>query len=719
MKRFIILFTLCLLTLPSPADVLYLNEGEEHVGRLISIADGKIRFQEASGTEAEFKVADVAHVLLSQIREGDEISHVASLTEPMLVQLLASAPQATDFPDSDFITLYRLRDFTFHPDGRVSYMRRRIVKVLKEPGLDEANQSLYYFRDREKLDLNFAHTYNPDGRIYHLTDDALSEETLYPNLPEYDFLNKVKFAMKKVDLGSVVDIKHQVETRDIGPLNPYIIDTVFGEREPVLHHEVVVRMPATMPWVVERDQWPQENSERLTFSDTVENGQRIIRAVFHDREGYIPEQNMMPRYRIFPRLLMTPQHSWDAIARELDKGLAAVAPSDALLNAFIRESGVEKAVGEYEKARVLYDYLLRRIQLVGVSLGDYGRYVPPALDGVLTRKYASAFARVALMHFALKKLGIASAIGFVDAWQDAGLKERIPSLGQAADAVLRVTLDGRTFYLTLDSDYLSFGVMQTAYQGARAGFLIDGRMVFETLPEGLEWNVSDQQVFVKVLEDGSFEVKEIRNFRGIHEPVLRSGRSVKEKQKLQWAQGLVKRVHPKGVLIDYSMTDINDLTAPVCLALTYRIPEAAIKAGEHLLAFKNFWVRYGAGSASLEKRKYPMEYSAWSDAVHNVVFELPEGFRWVPWGRSFNYACGFLSFAGNLMQKGRMVSFSDRLTVQRKELDVKDAYPHYRACLTRMADLSNQWLIIERVPTTPTASSTAPVVPVKDANPSR
>ncbi|HNV71600.1 MAG TPA: DUF3857 domain-containing protein, partial [Candidatus Ozemobacteraceae bacterium] len=230
MKRLAILFALCLLVVPVVADVLYLNEGEEHVGRLLEIAGGKIRFQEPGGAEKAFNASEVTHVLLSQIREGDEISQVASLTEPMLVQLLASAPQATDFPDSDFITLYRLRDFTFHPDGRVSFMRRRIVKVLKEPGLDEANHSLYYFRDREKLDLDFAHTYNPDGRIYHLTDDALSEETLYPNLPEYDFLNKVKFAMKKVDLGSVVDIKHRVETRDVGPLNPYIIDTVFGER---------------------------------------------------------------------------------------------------------------------------------------------------------------------------------------------------------------------------------------------------------------------------------------------------------------------------------------------------------------------------------------------------------------------------------------------------------------------------------------------------------
>ncbi|HNV69809.1 MAG TPA: hypothetical protein PKO06_08940, partial [Candidatus Ozemobacteraceae bacterium] len=483
--------------------------------------------------------------------------------------------------------------------------------------------------------------------------------------------------------------------------------------------EVVVRMPATMPWVLETSQWPEKNSERLTLTDTVENGQRTIRAVFHDREGYIPEQNMLPRYRIFPRLLMSPQHSWETIAQELDKGLASVAPSPELLAAFVQESGAMKVSGDFEKARTLYDYLLRRIQMVGVGLGDYGRYVPPSIDGVLTKKYASAFARVALMHFALKKLGIASAIGFVDAWQDGGLKERIPSLGQAADALLRVSLDGRTLYLTLDSDYLSFGVLHTGYQGARAGFLINGRIVFETLPEGLEWNRADQQVFVKVLADGSFEVKDLRNFRGIHEPGLRGLRSAKEKKKLQWAQGLVKRIHPKAELIDYSLTDVNDLTAPLSLALTYRIPDAAIKAGENLLAFKNLWVRYGAGSASLEKRKYPMEYYAWSDSANNIVFELPDGFRWVPWGRTFNYACGFLSYASNLMQNGRMVSFSDRLTVQRKELDVIDAYPHYRGCLTRMADLSNQWMIIERVAVATPSAASATVNPASGVTPTK
>ena len=149
------------------------------------------------------------------------------------------------------------------------------------------------------------------------------------------------------------------------------------------------------------------------------------------------------------------------------------------------------------------------------------------------------------------------------------------------------------------------------------------------------------------------------------------------------------------MLLKYSFSDLMDLDAPVLFSMSYTIPNAAIRASDKILAFKNFWVFYDSTSASLATRSFPMQYSSTEETSNTVIFRLPDTFNWVPWDKTFAYSCSCIGFKSSLKQIDRTMTYSDLFQVFRKEYDPVETYQHYRRCITKMSEVSNQWIILE------------------------
>ncbi|OIP29723.1 hypothetical protein AUK22_02865 [bacterium CG2_30_54_10] len=679
------------------ADFLYLNEGEEHVGSLNRVDPTTVYFNEVDGKAVSWPASEVSHITISKVRPGDQYSNVASLTDPLLVSILKHLPEASEFPDADYVTLYNNRNFAFQADGSVLYEKREILRIFKEPGLDMANRGRYYQIDREKFELVFAHTYAPDGRIFHLTDDAVSDESIYSSTPEYDKQRKSKFAMKKVDLGSVIDIAIRFKTIPPTALYPYLIDTVFGEREPVLRSEFAVSFPEKANMIVEKLHWNGANLPTAKEEVDPVTKVKTLSWTFREPKGFIPEQNMPSTSRVFPRILVFPASDWKTIGKEFEGALEKAAPLPALLDSFLKEIGIVESDSASTKVRKVHDAILKKIRLLPISCYDMSGVVPISTDVALQKRYGSNLARVCLMYFALKKLGIASQVGFVNYWGADEFIPQVPNMGQASYGLLKIELDGVSVYTALDNDYLPFGHLSVSFQGARAVFLKGGEFVLETLPEGgSEFNITQTSIFARLEEDGSMEVTEIRRPRGPGESGLRTLRATKEQEKQNFAEKMVKRIHPKAVMLGFAFSDLDDLQAPVALTLRYKIPDAAIQASDQLLAFKNLWVHYNSSSASLASRTWPLEYWATEETGNSILIEIPAGFKWVPWSKPYEYKCGCMEYSSSLAQKGSILLFADRFKVNRKFYDPVEGYNHYRNCLLVMSDLAKQWIILEK-----------------------
>ncbi len=591
MKKFALTLILALATiLAVNADVLYLNEGEEIVGHLKAIENGKISFAELNHGERILSESEVAHILISKIRKGDDIDNVASLTDPVAQGILKNLPDPSLFKDADYVTLYRLNDLEYLSDNKIVVKTREIIQILKEPGLEMANQSFYYYTEREKCELEFAHTYSPEGHVFHVTDDAISDESLLSGTPEYARLKKFKMALKKVDIGSIIDYSFSRELSDVDEIHPFSLANTFGEREPVLHEELSVTFPAGMEINKVQMQWPQENPPK--FHEKVQNGKKFWTWIFSDPKGFIPEQNMLPRSRIFPRVVFYQPYDWAKISKKLTEVYNEARPTDALLDDFIARLKLTSEMSSYQKVCKIYEAINRDIRDVGMGIPQMGSFKPVSANVTLQKKYGNTQSNLALFHFALKKLGIVSYPGFCSDKRELVTAKDHSSLALIDSTLLKIIIDGKPFYTDGGSIYQPFSFVPTYLQGTNATFhdADNGKFFNETLPvQTSEWNRFDRTVMVKIKENGTMDVQESLLYRGPYESGIRELKSIKEKEKQNYAERRVKGVHPSAVLQSFGLSDMSDLSGPAVLTLKYSIPEAAQLTSDQIMTFTNFW----------------------------------------------------------------------------------------------------------------------------------
>ncbi|GAB4281868.1 MAG: hypothetical protein Kow0029_27180 [Candidatus Rifleibacteriota bacterium] len=699
MKKLVIFFLFMFMSFLSSVsgDVLYLNEGEEIIGKLVSIGSETVSFEDLKAGVKQFKQNEVAHILISKIRKGDEISKISQITDPATRKILSNLPSPAEFPDSDYITLLRRNEFKYTENGEVILTCRNVVFILKEPGLDQANNSIYYYSDRENCDLLYAHTYSPDGKVFHITDDAISNESLRSATPEYARLKKLKMALKKVDIGSIIDYCYVRKLKDVNELKPYVISYVFGEREPVLLEEFIVNFPETLELAKTHLQWTDDCPVKFTQQN--ENDHRLWKWSFSDKKGFIPEQNMLPGTRIFPRVVVYQSYSWEKTAKMLAEAYKKAEPKSESLDELIRKAGISEGMSAYAKVSSIYETINKEFRDVGMSISQMGSFEPVSTQVTLEKKYGNTQNLLALMHFALRKLGIKSYPGFCSDKRENVTVKDYSSLGFADYAILKVMIDGHEFFTDGGSIYRPFGTLSTGLQGAKACFLDteDMKFSFGELPKTtFEWNRFDRTALVKIKKDGAMEVKETLQFRGPYESGIRELKSIKDQEKRNYAEKRVKRVHPNAVLKGFGFSDMKSLDSPAVLTLSYVIPNAAQKASDEIMTFTNFWINYQSSSASLLKRKYPMQYWSTEENNQTIIFELPDGFNWVPWNRQYKFASGNISFSSNMNQHGNLLIYADRFVARDDEFISDEAYQNYRNCILTMSELANQWIIIER-----------------------
>lgn len=679
------------------ADVLFFNDGEEIVGNLKEISNNKVVFEDVDKVIKTYTEDQISSILISKIRKGDEISKVDELTDPVAIGILQAQPDSSVFKDAQYATLCRLTDVEYINESTVKISTREIVKVLKEQGLDMANQSFYYFIEREKTELDFAHTYSPDKKVYHITDDAISDEALRISTPEYAKIKKMKMALKKVDLGSVIDYSFSRTITDISETSPFSLTFIFGEREPVMHEELSLTFPENMKLARVNSQWDRPTAPK--FYEKTKDGKTNWKWIFADPDGYVAEQSMLPRTRVFPTLTIYTPYNWNETAKMLSEGYSKSRPDNDLLEGFIERCNLSAAKTKYEKACKIYEAINKDIRDVGMGPQNMGSFLPLSSNITLTKKYANLQGILALMHFAFEKAGIESYPGFAGSRRSRVTVKENCNLDLAVNPVLKVVIDNQAFYTNGGSSYLPFGYLVTDLQGADAVFfdMKKGESFLETLPkQTYDWNRDTKNIYVKLLDNGTMQVKQTIMPKGPYEPAYRRIKSLKDKEKHNYAEKWVKGVHTNAILESFGHSDLEDLSAPVVINLSYQIPNAAQMASDKIMTFTNLWTNYSSSSASLEKRKFPMSYWATEDVRKTIIFDLPEGFEWVKWGKQYQHISPEFKFASNLYSSGRQLIYSEEFTATVDELLTDESYQNYRNCLLTMAELGNQWIIIEK-----------------------
>ncbi|MCX5759526.1 MAG: DUF3857 domain-containing protein, partial [Candidatus Hydrogenedentes bacterium] len=312
--------TLCLCGVAAlaSADTLYLRAGEQEEGRLKSMDAGAVVFEGRDGAKA-VKTEDLTRIQLQRARAFDDVDTADKITDPDLRACIAQQPSDKDYPADGDVTLLQRRTFDLTTPGLIKETTRTITKILRQRGENAGSTNVWYFDDTDTPEIDFALTVTPDGRVLHLSDAALKNESVHSRLPDYRRLSRDRFACKEPNPGSILDVQFTVLRKRDTPLEPFYAEEGFRYDSPVLRKEVVVVTAPGQSFCYGLNAACNGNVDYAEQKDG-----SLVRHVWTLKQpmpGIVQEPLMPPRNTYVPVLTLGAEASWDGVARAYRKAL--------------------------------------------------------------------------------------------------------------------------------------------------------------------------------------------------------------------------------------------------------------------------------------------------------------------------------------------------------------------------------------------------------------
>jgi len=666
------------------ADTLYLRAGEQEPGRLLAITGKEVRFEGPNGVKT-WRKADVLRIQLQRARTFDDVQAADQITEPDLRTCLDKQPGAADFPSAGFVTLLRRQVYDLTQPGVVVDTVRAITKVLQQRGEDVATTSVWYFEDTDTPTIDFALTVTADGRVLHLSDDALKNESIYAQFPDYRRLARFRFACKEPRPGSVLDVQYTVIRKLDAPIEPFYGEEVFRDDQPILRQEVVVLVPEAAESRVTSE---LGGPDVIEARRQVDNGVvRLTWVLTQPQLGILPEPLMPPKEEFAPRLVLGESASREDIARAYAAALAALPDLPREL--------AEKAIALDTEGgpQAIHDFIARTVRIAPVPHQAY-RAVPHPAGETSHRGMANELDKNYLYFKMLEAAGIPCAFALVRGRGQGPLADSVPSLQAFNRSAVYLKAEDR--FETAAGDLLPFGALPGGMHNAPA-LVVDaaGGALTTTQQPSPEEELNATQ-FEAVLDvDGNLALNLTYTGTANMGVWMRDLKDADAQRLRNTFQQIAGYVHPAARLVDYTTTDLADLAVTPVITLQCSIPGYAVKAGDDLILFNLPAVDYTAGEVGRPTREHDLFWEHVERETKEGAIRIPAGYEVYSMPESVDFDSPTASYNASLALSEGSIAFGDRY-----ELKVQDAppeaYGEYKACRELRANIPRQRVILTR-----------------------
>lgn len=667
------------------ADTLYLHGGEEAQGLLKEVTNGEIVFEGRDGVKT-WKKAEVIRVQLQQPRQFDEVERIEQGADPELKACFAHQPGADDFGADGAVILLQRHLYDLTAPGTLRETKRTIVKVLQQRGENNGTRAVWYFEDTDTARIDFALTLTPDGRILHLSDAALKDESIYASFPDYRRLSRLRFACKEPRAGSILDVQHTLDRRLVQPMESFYTEELFGESSPVLRKEVIVLIPAaregelaaaiSMPEALE--------ASREVTGDVVKLTWRLVKP----QAGLVEEPLMPPLRAIVPALTLAEKKTWQAVAAEYMTELDKLAPLSAEMK--------EKAVVMARKggARAIYNYVTRDIRNAPVPHPHYVA-TPHAADESIRRGFANELDKNYLICTLLKAANIECALALVRGRYQGAIAEEAPSVRAFNRSA--VYLPAEKLFVNTGSDLIEFGAMAGELYDAPALIMApDTRGLIQTQTAPLDVERDETEFEAALDAEGNLEMTLRHQSSGDTGGWMRALKNMDQEALQNYLRQIAANLHPAAELTGFTAGDYADLSVMPVLEMKVRVPGYAMKAGEDLMLFHVPGVEYSASDVGRPTRLHDLFFEHGVRAVTRGLVRIPKEYKLYNVPEGVSATSDIADYRARLEKDGkRALRFEDEFVLKVPEAP-KGAYGPYKAVREQRANLSRQRVVLMR-----------------------
>jgi hypothetical protein len=640
-------------------DIIYTEKGEEYKCRVIKITLDSIYITTSEG-KVTFPQKEVQSIDLAKKREGYLWKTIKDINDPILLQSLKT--DLSKFADKKYVDIYLRKELKIKKDSSYAYSIRCIRAICSEKGRSDGNINFEYQSKEEDIEINFARTITKEGEIFHLRENAIEDASVYSRIPPYENTHETKIAMREVKPGNFLDFKVTIYGK-ISKEFPFILENTLGSAGPTL--KSIIRVEAPRNFDIAWQNWRTDKPE-LKFSGR--------NKIFEWKIGFLEEvekeENAPPKSYIFPRITAGLKNDWNKVAQDFEKHLEG------------------EYTSEKKDPEDIYKKITSLIRFVDIPSYESNVY-PKDVEEILENKLANSLDKARLLYSAFKSQELPAELVLVRSKTRGELAKNVQSLYQFDGALVKI---GETF-LDPSSELNPYGYVRAEYQGTEGLSVTKNEFVQVPLLKPEEEKTLIYRK-IELNEKGEATTEEKMTFLGEMATSLKTLRYMREEDKKNMIESYLNRSIPGSSIIDLSLMNIDNDAPEVEIDIKYKAKGLALKQGNFLL-FHVPGVKYSAYSVGATERKYPIYWGKLSKEENKIKINIPEDYtvRYLP--KEISLSNPYIEFKNTILKDEKTITYTDYY-IDKEELIPVDYYAEYKDIITQIAELSEEWIILEK-----------------------
>ncbi len=552
----------------------------------------------------------------------------ADALDAELKAAIAAAPNAADWPNSNYARLLDLANVNVRSDGTVVARYRLTYKLFNSRDRDRlAEVNLPYNSSNESIHVVSARTVRKDGSIVAVKPEDIRVTSPYSEFLMYDDALAISFSMPAVEDECIIDYTWEQTTRPMLLPGQFSQFWAFSGFEPVGTSRIVLHVPAGKKF-----NFHAYNDD--TLKPVIVNsldGKNVTYTWERTNIKPVLSEPSMPRVDLVTTWLeISSVSSWQDIATKfwaLEHPQARATPEVKTAVATI----IQGKTTDEEKARAIYDWVATSARYVGLEFG-IAAYKPHAAAEVLAKRYGDCKDKATLLITMLGVAGIKAHPVLLHADERRVIDNGLPNLTAFDHCIALAEVSGKSVWLDATAETSPYGDIPMADRGVRALVVKDGVGEFTTIPMySAEQNGTDVSSTVLVNQDGSAQIEMTITLNGEMSQQIRSAivQRTPDQQK-EMFQKMGQEFSTGAAVVRYTLPPASELrtTGSFKIKMELLAPNFAKRVGRLLI----MPLEVGAGSRRQTNpfvndiRNWPIVEEEPGLTRSDTVIKAPEGY---------------------------------------------------------------------------------------------
>jgi tetratricopeptide (TPR) repeat protein len=615
--------------------------------------------------------------------------------DPKVFDIIKNAPDSENYPQAAGLVLFCDEKIEISPQDTQIFYLHYMVKILNERGKDVYSEAaIDYDSTFEKVELEYARTIKPDGKVAEVGSRHIRDVSKYMNFPLYSNARVFIISFPEICEGAVVEYKLKVRRNRLMNKKDTILSYPLQALDPIILENFVIELPAgkklNMKFLNE-----EYNDFKAQLNPSIRDAGsvKIYSWQFKDLPQIIPESNMPPDVKINPTIILSTFQTWQEIYDwwwDLAKDKIS---ADSSIKEKVREL-IGQAKDPQTKARAIYNFCAQKIRYVAVEYGQAGHEPHQAAD-IFKNKYGDCKDQAILLVTMLKEAGLVAWPVLISTKDYYNLNEDFPT-AMFNHCIASVLIEGEIVFLDPTAETCSFGDLPPAdYDRKVLVIKEDGFAIKNTPLYPASHNLSQQYFKVKVNQDETIDVEKTIYTQGVYQQGQRYWLLYTPPELIgQQLQEKIQEVSIGAKLDGYRAKNASDLDKPVSLSYNFKGPEYFTSAG--LLRIMPQLSVIDRKLVSREKRRYPIELEFLDSLETDFEFIMPEDLAVKYMPDNISEDNPWLALKVEYGQKGNAIYFKQRAQFK-KDTITQGEYPDFKKSFEELSKKIKQRIVLEKL----------------------